>query len=127
MNIKTRNTCRICGNPNLKPVVDLGNQYFQGAFLKDGFPEKYTKAFRSIKIKPTGIKTIYQFDNLPAGNYAVAILADINDNGKMDMNLLGMPKEAFGFFEYRYFAFISSLFLFTFFCFRFRNTPFFVT
>ena len=39
MNIKTRNTCRICGNPNLKPVVDLGNQYFQGAFLKDGFPK----------------------------------------------------------------------------------------
>jgi uncharacterized protein (DUF2141 family) len=88
---------------SLELIIQQNKEISKGYFLinlfssKDGFPEKYTKAFRSIKIKPTGIKTIYQFDNLPAGNYAVAILADINDNGKMDMNLLGMPKEAFGF------------------------------
>jgi len=36
MNIKTRQSCRICGNPNLREVIDLGNQYFQGSFLKEG-------------------------------------------------------------------------------------------
>lgn len=36
MNIKTRQSCRICGNPNLRDVIDLGNQYFQGSFLKEG-------------------------------------------------------------------------------------------
>lgn len=36
MNIKYRQTCRICGNPHLSPVIDLGNQYFQGSFIKDG-------------------------------------------------------------------------------------------
>jgi len=28
--------CRVCGNPNLKQVIDLGEQYFQGCFVKDG-------------------------------------------------------------------------------------------
>ena len=28
--------CRVCGNPNLKEVIDLGEQYFQGCFVKDG-------------------------------------------------------------------------------------------
>lgn len=36
MNIKHRQTCRICGNPFLTTVIDLGNQYFQGSFIKDG-------------------------------------------------------------------------------------------
>jgi hypothetical protein len=36
MNIKHRQTCRICGNPNLTNVIDLGNQYFQGSFIKEG-------------------------------------------------------------------------------------------
>lgn len=36
MNITHRQTCRICGNPNLSEVIDLGNQYFQGSFIKQG-------------------------------------------------------------------------------------------
>lgn len=36
MNIKHRKTCRICGNKHLTPVIDLGDQYFQGSFLKEG-------------------------------------------------------------------------------------------
>jgi len=28
--------CRVCGNPNLEEVIDLGDQYFQGCFVKDG-------------------------------------------------------------------------------------------
>ena len=36
MNIKHRQTCRICGNPHLVEVIDLGDQYFQGSFIKEG-------------------------------------------------------------------------------------------
>jgi hypothetical protein len=39
MNIKHRKTCRICGNPHLTEVIDLGDQYFQGSFIKDGVVE----------------------------------------------------------------------------------------
>ena len=33
-----RRTCRVCGSPRLRPVVDLGRQCLQGAFLKPGHP-----------------------------------------------------------------------------------------
>lgn len=36
MNLKHRQTCRICGNHNLTDVIDLGLIYSQGAFLKKG-------------------------------------------------------------------------------------------
>lgn len=38
MNITHRQTCRICSNPHLSEVIDLGNQYFQGSFIKEGMP-----------------------------------------------------------------------------------------
>ena len=34
--IKHRQTCRGCGNPHLTPILDVGNQYFQGSFVKQG-------------------------------------------------------------------------------------------
>ena len=36
MHLTYRKTCRICGAGNLKPVIDLGKQYLQGAFVKPG-------------------------------------------------------------------------------------------
>jgi uncharacterized protein (DUF2141 family) len=36
------------------------------------------------------------FKNIPEGIYAVSIFHDENDNGKMDTNFMGIPKEAYG-------------------------------
>jgi SAM-dependent methyltransferase len=36
MHIRTRNTCRVCGSKSLKKVIDLGEQYLQGSFIKPG-------------------------------------------------------------------------------------------
>ncbi len=36
MHIKKRKTCRVCGSPALKKVIDLGPQYLQGSFVKQG-------------------------------------------------------------------------------------------
>ncbi|MDH7462929.1 class I SAM-dependent methyltransferase [Chitinophagaceae bacterium 26-R-25] len=36
MHIKTRKTCRVCGSASLTPVIDLGEQYLQGSFIKPG-------------------------------------------------------------------------------------------
>ncbi|MBS9719192.1 DUF2141 domain-containing protein [Tianweitania sp. BSSL-BM11] len=33
------------------------------------------------------------FKNLPAGTYALAVIHDENNNGKLDQNLVGIPKE----------------------------------
>lgn len=35
MHPKTIKRCRVCGNTGLKPVVDLGEQYLQGSFVKE--------------------------------------------------------------------------------------------
>jgi uncharacterized protein (DUF2141 family) len=37
------------------------------------------------------------FENVLPGIYAVAVFFDINGNGKMDTNFLGIPKEKYGF------------------------------
>ena len=34
MHLTHRKTCRICGSTHLKPVINLGQQYLQGAFVK---------------------------------------------------------------------------------------------
>lgn len=38
MHIVYRQTCRVCGSEHLVPVIDLGDQYLQGSFVKEGFP-----------------------------------------------------------------------------------------
>jgi uncharacterized protein (DUF2141 family) len=38
--------------------------------------------------------------NLPAGQYVFSIYQDSNGNGKLDSNLIGIPKEKFGFTNY---------------------------
>jgi uncharacterized protein (DUF2141 family) len=57
------------------------------------------------KAKPTATASIpaapgaasYTFKNLSPGKYAVFVYHDENNNGKLDTNLFGVPKEGFGF------------------------------
>lgn len=39
------------------------------------------------------------FEHLPEGFYGISVLHDLNDNGEMDRNIIGLPKEPFGFSE----------------------------
>lgn len=41
-------------------------------------------------------KIVLRF-NLPAGSYAVQVMHDENDNGKLDANFMGIPTEGYGF------------------------------
>ncbi|MCB1144126.1 MAG: DUF2141 domain-containing protein [Leptospiraceae bacterium] len=50
----------------------------------------------SGKIPASG-NGIIQFHNLAPGRYAVAVFHDENENNKLDSNLLGIPKEGYGF------------------------------
>ncbi len=38
MHLIHRKTCRVCGSPSLTRVIELGNQYLQGSFVKPGVP-----------------------------------------------------------------------------------------
>jgi len=69
------------------------------SLFKDGtgYPDDASKAFRKIKLDISGKKAAVLFTGLPAGNYAVSILHDENDDQKMNKNNLGIPKEGYGF------------------------------
>lgn len=38
-----------------------------------------------------------EFQNMPFGEYAISIYYDENNNGELDTNWLGIPKEAYAF------------------------------
>ena len=38
-----------------------------------------------------------RLENLPGGKYVLALFQDVNDNGKLDTNLFGIPKEPYAF------------------------------
>lgn len=58
-------------------------------YMKKPFVAKSTKAVKgAVEIVIEG---------LAAGTYAITIMHDANDNKKLDSNLIGIPKEGFGF------------------------------
>ena len=40
---------------------------------------------------------LWKINDIPYGDYGIAVFHDENKNGKMDKNLLGIPAEAYGF------------------------------
>lgn len=63
---------------------------------KQGFPE-VGKQYKGIISQIKDKKVTYKFENVPDGNYAVALFQDLNRNGRMDYNFLGIPKEPYAF------------------------------
>lgn len=62
--------------------------------------EDYKKYYQLEKAKIVNGKSEITFKNLPKGKYAVNILHDENNNGKVDKGFL-LPKEGIGFSNYQ--------------------------
>jgi len=54
-------------------------------------------AFKKTKISVNAENETVYFDNVPEGRYAMAIYHDENQNGTMDANEIGVPREGYGF------------------------------
>ena len=63
---------------------------------KKGFPTepKYAVATTTALIKDSKALTV--FKGISSGEYAISVVHDENDNGKLDTNFLGIPKEGIG-------------------------------
>jgi len=72
---------------------DVGCGLFNSA---DGFPESADKALQSAHVQIDGNKAVCEFRSLVPGTYAVIVFHDENNNGRVDKNLLGIPKEGYG-------------------------------
>lgn len=62
----------------------------------DGFPDQ-GKVFWSKGVDPQKGKIMVQIPDLLFGDYAIAVFHDLNGNGKLDRNMLGIPSEPYGF------------------------------
>ncbi len=61
-----------------------------------GFPNRSEKALATRIVERHGLEHTVVFRGLPPGEYAVSFVHDENGNGRLDKNILGIPKEGFG-------------------------------
>jgi uncharacterized protein (DUF2141 family) len=62
-----------------------------------GFPSSSDRAVAARCVKLENAPLTVKFDNLKAGNYAIAAFHDANGDGTLNRNPLGIPTEQFGF------------------------------
>jgi uncharacterized protein (DUF2141 family) len=63
-----------------------------------GFPTEFLRSATNvmiIKIRKTQARC--DFEDIPPGTYAMAVIHDENMNGKLDTDWLGIPTEGYGF------------------------------
>jgi uncharacterized protein (DUF2141 family) len=64
----------------------------------DGFPVEFLRSATNvmvIKIRETQARC--DFEDIPPGTYAMAVIHDENMDGKLETNMLGIPTEGYGF------------------------------
>jgi uncharacterized protein (DUF2141 family) len=80
--------------PNIKS--DKGEILIALFNKADGFPENADNAFQTAKMKAKKGTLSISLPNIADGRYALAIFHDENGDGKMNKNILGIPKEGYG-------------------------------
>ena len=55
------------------------------------------KPSQVARVKVSKAQQEITFKDLPEGEYAIKLFQDTNDNNKMDVNILGLPLENYGF------------------------------
>jgi uncharacterized protein (DUF2141 family) len=83
-------------------VVRIGNVAPQGIvrlglFTEAEYPKDNGAWIASADVPAVGGETVVTLQNVPVGTYAIEVYQDLNSNGKMDSNFLGIPKEPYGF------------------------------
>ncbi len=66
-------------------------------YQDDKFFLKTDKMYKGLRVSPKGSTQPKVKISVPAGEYALAVYQDINENGKLDLNFLGIPTEPYGF------------------------------
>ncbi len=77
--------------------IEQGKGHVLVALYADKEAYASGKASFSSKVKAENDKETVTFENLPDGEYAIKMFQDENDNNKLDFNMVGIPKEGYGF------------------------------
>ncbi|OGU57543.1 MAG: hypothetical protein A2X64_04770 [Ignavibacteria bacterium GWF2_33_9] len=63
---------------------------------KKGFPSNQNNAFIKKVVDIKNKQIAVTFDEIPFGDYAISVHHDVNGDGKVNTNLIGIPKEGLG-------------------------------
>lgn len=63
----------------------------------NGFPQQVQNAFAVKSVPASKGKVLVSFTGIPSGTCAIAVYHDANNDGKLNTNALGIPKESYGF------------------------------
>ena len=84
LKVKVKNVAHSTGKINIA-VYNSSNDFLS-----------FNHAYKVESGQAVKEETMVEFTDLPTGTYAFAVFHDENDNGKMDVNGLGIPIEDFG-------------------------------
>jgi uncharacterized protein (DUF2141 family) len=62
----------------------------------NGFPSKIQQAIALTRSPISNRTAVCEFSGITPGRYAVSAVHDENNNGKLDINFIGIPKEGVG-------------------------------
>jgi uncharacterized protein (DUF2141 family) len=62
----------------------------------EGWPDSPGPALPARRMKAEGETMTLKIDGLAPGRWAVMVLQDLNGNGRVDSNFIGLPKEPYG-------------------------------
>ena len=82
---------KISNIEKIKGEIKIGVFNSDASFLKDG------AALKNYSVKVEKNTAILTIKNLPKGEYAVSMYHDENSDNECNKNLIGIPKEAYGF------------------------------
>jgi len=77
--------------------VEQGKGHLLVALYADEESYNSSKANFASKVKAAHEQESVVFENLPDGEYAIKMYQDENDNNSLDVNIMGIPKEGYGF------------------------------
>jgi len=84
-------TVTVTNIPGAKGTLLVGLYDSEKSFLRNPHPN-------SPKIRLTSTANVTAtIEDVKPGTYAVSVIQDLNGNGRLDKNLLGMPKEPLAF------------------------------
>lgn len=79
-------------------VASTEGMIYASIFLSaEGFPGDKSMAFAYRAVPAQDGSVVLIFEEVPAGEFVVAVLHDADANEELSFNLLGMPKEDYGF------------------------------
>jgi len=64
---------------------------------ENGFPHNHEKSFISASGEIINNKATFRFKGIPSGNYAISVFHDSQKVGYLKKNILGIPKDDYGF------------------------------